>query len=165
MSDSGGLMSKREEPAAARMTLEQAQREAIRRDADSAEFDLVTRSGRSHCRFEDADMGVFRVLDRPAHLAGKAMFVSSLTGDDGYWVENFSVPAKGRGMAYEEPNELTQAYREVAALARERDELEAILRKLATSMLGQPNERFAGFAQIATREYAEWEAKRRPERR
>ena len=75
------------------MNLLEAQRKAIEENAaDSAEFDLVANGRRSRCRFEDADMGIFKVLDRPAHLVGKLLLVSELARDDGFTVENFTVP-------------------------------------------------------------------------
>jgi len=76
------------------MTPEQAQREAIRLGGDGVEFDLVTKNGRSRCRFEDVDLDVFTVLDRPKHLVGKTLMLSDLWDDDGFTVENVTAPKK-----------------------------------------------------------------------
>jgi hypothetical protein len=77
------------------MDIFQCQRKAIDEDAaDRAEFDMVNAGGlRSHCKWEDADMGLFRVLDRPKHLVGRLLHVSIFEGDDGLTVENFIVPS------------------------------------------------------------------------
>jgi len=74
------------------MNIYDTQREAIRRNAaDAAEFDLVFKGGRSRCRFEDADLGIVRILDHPERLKDKIFQIGTF-GDEGFSVENFSVP-------------------------------------------------------------------------
>jgi hypothetical protein len=73
------------------MNIRQAQQEAIEHNAtDTAEFDIANDHGsRSHCRWEDAEKGIFRVLDGPTHLRGKTLTMIDFDGE----VENFIVPA------------------------------------------------------------------------
>jgi hypothetical protein len=73
------------------MNLEQCRKKAIDANAaDRAEFVLVNRQGlRSRCRWEDADMGIFRVLDRPKHLKGQLLSTRLYQDDDVLTVEEF----------------------------------------------------------------------------